>query len=396
MVLLLDPDGKRTVFRLSPGQELHTHLGYVKHEAIVGHRYGTTIQTQLGHPYVLLRPSTLDLIMHTKRTSQIMYPKDIGYTLLKMNVAPGMRVAEAGTGSGGLTLALARAVQPSGRVYSYEEREEFQLNARKNLERAGLASFVDFKVRDIRAGFDERELDALFLDVREPWLFLAQAHAALASGGFFGALVPTTNQVSEALAEMEEQGVWIEVEVCELLQRFFKPNAERFRPSDRMVAHTGYLIFARAVAERVPPVRTRRERKYLQRQVEEIEEEQEPAQPPVESEGQASEEEQGEGERVMSEPKLVVVYKASGEMQAQIVKGRLTSEGIPAIFQNEALGTLGFTVDGLGEFRILVPADREKDALAILADTAEIRPAAAEEESEEDGSLPNASPSPSY
>ncbi|MGE5139035.1 MAG: putative signal transducing protein, partial [Rudaea sp.] len=190
-------------------------------------------------------------------------------------------------------------------------------------------------------------------------------------------------------------GVWIEVEVCELLQRFFKPNAERLRPSDRMVAHTGYLIFARAVAERVAPVRTRRERKYLQRQVAGAEGEQEQSEPAPIGHEQRLEDEQVTGESEMNEPKLVVVYKAAGEMQAQIVKGRLTSEGIPAIFQNEALGTLGFTVDGLGEFRILVPADREKDALAILADTAEVRPPA-ETESEDDKSLPNASPSPSF
>ncbi|MGB8644080.1 MAG: tRNA (adenine-N1)-methyltransferase [Anaerolineae bacterium] len=265
MIFLLDPEGKRMVMKLTPGQEIHTHLGLIKHEAIVGHTYGTTVQTQLGHSYVILRPSTLDLIMHTKRTSQIMYPKDIGYVLLKMNIMPGIRVAEAGTGSGALTLALARAVQPNGRVYSYEERPEFQANAIKNLDRTGLLPHVDFKVRDIRAGFDEHDLDALFLDVREPWLFLAQAHAALASGGFFGALVPTTNQVSEVLGEMEEQATWIETEVCELLHRFYKPNAERLRPSDRMVAHTGYLIFARAVAQPMEPIRTRRERKYLQR-----------------------------------------------------------------------------------------------------------------------------------
>ncbi|MGE5141184.1 MAG: tRNA (adenine-N1)-methyltransferase [Rudaea sp.] len=266
MILLLDPEGRRMVMRLTPGQQVHTHLGFLSHDSIVGRPFGTTVRTQLDRPYILLRPSTLDLIMHTRRTSQIMYPKEIGYVLLKMNIMPGVRVAEAGTGSGALTLALARGVQPSGRVYSYEEREEFQANAIKNLERAGAASFVEFKVRDIRAGFDERDLDAVFLDVREPWLFLGQAHAALAGGGFFGALVPTTNQVSEVLEAMEQQGTWIEVEVSEMLHRFFKPNAERLRPADRMIGHTGYMIFARSAAEQVQPALTRRERRFRSRQ----------------------------------------------------------------------------------------------------------------------------------
>lgn len=69
----------------------------------------------------------------------------------------------------------------------------------------------------------------------------------------------------------------------------------------------------------------------------------------------------------MDDRKFVVVYKATGELEAQVVKGKLESEGIPAIFQNEALGTLGFTLDGLGEFKILVPADQEQAARTVLA-----------------------------
>jgi tRNA (adenine57-N1/adenine58-N1)-methyltransferase len=120
--------------------------------------------------------------------------------------------------------------------------------ARKNLERAGALDVVELKQRDIRAGFDERDADALFLDVRKPWLFLAQAHAALKGGGFFGALVPTTNQLSELLQEMDALGGWTDIEVTEILTRHYKPVAERLRPMDRMVAHTGYLLFARSVS----------------------------------------------------------------------------------------------------------------------------------------------------
>ncbi len=69
----------------------------------------------------------------------------------------------------------------------------------------------------------------------------------------------------------------------------------------------------------------------------------------------------------MTEPKFVVVYKAAGELEAQVIKSKLTSQGIPAMFQNEALGTLGFTIDGLGEFRILVPEGWEREARAAIA-----------------------------
>jgi tRNA (adenine57-N1/adenine58-N1)-methyltransferase len=265
MILLLDPEGKRIVTRLTPNQRVDSHLGFIKHETFLDYEYGSKIPTQLGEGYVMLQPSTMDLVMKVSRATQILYPKDIGYLLLRLNIHSGMRVVEAGTGSGAMTLALARMVQPGGTVYTYEERAEHQDNARKNIERAGLSEYVEFRERDIRGGFDERDADALFLDVREPWLFLAQAHAALKPGGFFGSFVPTTNQVSEMLGEFDRLMDWVEIEVTELLQRKFKVNADRLRPEDRMIGHTGFLVSARAVPQQIEPMRTKREKKYFQK-----------------------------------------------------------------------------------------------------------------------------------
>ncbi len=251
LVLLLAPDEKRYLIRLIPRQQLHTHRGFISHDAMIGQPFGAAVRTQLGDRFLLLQPSTFDLVMHVKRASQIVYPKEIGYILLRMNIIPGARVIESGTGSGGLTLALSRFVRPGGRIYTYDEREDMLELARKNLERVGALDVVELKQRDIRAGFDERNIDALFLDVREPWLFLAQAHAALKGGGFFGSLVPTANQLTDLLREMESFGGWTDVEVIEILMRAYKPVADRLRPEDRMVAHTGYLTFARAVTREV-------------------------------------------------------------------------------------------------------------------------------------------------
>jgi tRNA (adenine57-N1/adenine58-N1)-methyltransferase len=195
---------------------------------------------------LFLRPSTDDLVRYLKRTTQIVYPKDTGYILMKMCIAPGRRIVEAGTGSGGLTLVFAQAVSPTGRVYSYEVRPEMQRLARKNLEQLGLSESVEFKLRDVAEGFDERDADGLFLDLPNPWDYLAQAHAALANGGFFGSILPTTNQVSRLIGALEETNFGL-IEVEEILLRQYKAVPARLRPMDRMVAHTGYLIFARAV-----------------------------------------------------------------------------------------------------------------------------------------------------
>jgi len=246
LALLVGRDRKSFIVRLESGSQFHTHRGVVAHDDLIGTPWGMRVSTHLGYPLLLLRPSADDLVRDLKRTTQIVYPKDAGYILMKTSIAPGCHVVEAGTGSGGLTLVLAQAVSPTGRVHSYEVRPEMQQLARRNLEQLGLAEFVEFKLRDIAEGFDEQGTDALLLDLPNPWDYLTQAHAALANGAFFGCILPTTNQVSRLISALEETNFGL-IEVEELLLRPYKAVPARLRPMDRMVAHTGYLIFARAL-----------------------------------------------------------------------------------------------------------------------------------------------------
>ncbi len=244
LALLLSPDNKRFLLRLTPGEVLHTHRGVIPHDLLIGTPLGRTVHTHLGHPFLALEPSLHDLLLRLRRAGQIMYPKDIGYALLKLNAGRGKRIVEAGTGSGAMAIALAHSVCPEGRVYSYEAREDMLNLARKNIEMHGLLSSVELKLRDIGEGFDETDVDACFLDVREPWMYLEQVRAAVKPGGFFGTLVPTANQVIETLLGLQRLAFGA-VEVEETLLRPYKPVPGRLRPEDRMVAHTGYLIFAR-------------------------------------------------------------------------------------------------------------------------------------------------------
>lgn len=248
LALLLSADRKSFLVRLAPGEVLHTHRGMIPHDALIGTSLGRTVHTHLGHAFLALEPSLHDLLLRLRRASQIMYPKEIGYVLLKLNVGRGRRVVEAGTGSGALAIALAHAVCPDGRVYSYEVREDMLNLARKNLESLSLLPYVELKQRDVALGFDETDVDACFLDLREPWHYLEQVRRAVKPGGFFGALVPTANQVIETLRGLQGLSFGA-IEVEELLLRPYKPVPGRLRPVDRIVGHTGYLIFARTPTE---------------------------------------------------------------------------------------------------------------------------------------------------
>ncbi len=237
---------KHFIIKLVTGAEFQTHRGVIQHDQIIGLKWGSKIRSHNNSPFIILQPSLADLLRQIKRNTQIIYPKDIGYILVRLGIGPGTKVLEAGTGSGALTTAMAFAVGREGRVFTYDVREEMMNMAKKNLEKVDLQDRVEFKLHDIREGFFETDMDAAFLDVQNPYDFMHQIRAALKPGGFFGTILPTTNQVIRLLEALRQEKFAF-VDVCEIMMRFYKAESDHFRPTDRMVAHTGYLIFARPV-----------------------------------------------------------------------------------------------------------------------------------------------------
>jgi tRNA (adenine57-N1/adenine58-N1)-methyltransferase len=154
---------------------------------------------------------------------------------------------------------------PSGHVYSYETRPDAFELARRNLNDLGLLPYVTLYNQDISSGFHETGADACFLDLREPWFFLEHAWNALKGSGCFGALLPTTNQVSELLTTLEKLPFG-DINVEEILIRPWKPVPARLRPEDRMIAHSSFLVFARKLAagdESLSWVPEKKRRAYL-------------------------------------------------------------------------------------------------------------------------------------
>lgn len=249
---------KSFIVTLVPGADIHTHRGILKHDDLIGLPWGTQVFSHLGSPFFLLQPALADLLIDLPRNTQILYPKDIGFILVTMGIGSGQHVLEAGTGSGSMTIALAYAVGPQGKVTSYEQRPEMQKLARRNLDRVGLMDRVEFKLGDIADGFGETNVDAFFLDVVNPYDYISQVRAALKPGGFFCSIIPTFNQVEILLRSLRRYRFAF-IEVCEILLRYYKPEPSRLRPTDRMVAHTGYLIFGR----RIEPSQDERARELL-------------------------------------------------------------------------------------------------------------------------------------
>lgn len=247
LVLLWFEDEVSYLIEVTRGKRISIHRGRpLEVEAWIGQEFGSKIVCEHAPAY-LLKPTPEDLMMKASRESGVIYPKDAGLLLLKAGIGPGKKVLEIGTGSGHLTLILAQAVGPSGKIFSYDLREDFLELARKNLKRAKLLEGVSLEKREPGAPLSEANFDAAVLDIPTPWEELETVKAALAGGGSLVSLNPTYNQI-EQMAEALRRSGFIRIEACEILLRPILARGGKTRPVQRMVSHTEFLVFATKVA----------------------------------------------------------------------------------------------------------------------------------------------------
>ncbi|MER1996141.1 MAG: tRNA (adenine-N1)-methyltransferase [Arthrobacter sp.] len=254
-VQLTDEKGRRNTITLTEGGAFHTHRGYLPHEAVIGVSEGTIVTNTTGHQYQVLRPLLSDFVLSMPRGAAVVYPKDAGQIVTMADIYPGARVVEAGVGSGALSISLLRAVGDNGSLHSYERREEFADIARGNVETffggphpawdITLGDFQDEVVRTQEPG----SVDRVVLDMLAPWECTDAVATVLAPGGVWISYVATVTQLSRTAEAIRADGRFTEPEGWESMVRGWHLEGLAVRPDHRMVAHTGFLLSARRLAE---------------------------------------------------------------------------------------------------------------------------------------------------
>ena len=263
-VQLTDPKGRLHTVILEPGKLFHTHRGAIAHDDLIGAPEGSVVHSTANTGYLAFRPLLADFVLSMPRGAQVIYPKDAAQIVGFGDIGPGMRVLEAGAGSGALSCSLLRAVGERGSLTSYERREDFADVARANVGAffGEVPANWSLRLGDLDQHPGGEAVDRVVLDMLEPWAVLPTVAAALRPGGVLVGYVATTTQLSTYVEALRAQGVWTEPHAWETLLRPWHAVGLAVRPEHRMVAHTAFLVTARRLAEGVvAPLRQRRAQK---------------------------------------------------------------------------------------------------------------------------------------
>ena len=253
-VHLVDKKGRQYALTLKAGDIYHFSGETIAHDELIGKPDGSIVTLSKGKRFLALRPTFGEYVLKMPRGAQVLYPKDLSLIPMWADVYPGARVFEAGTGSGALTMALLRAVGPTGLVVTYEARDDFARTALTNIERyMGPVSTLMPMRKNAYEGIDlledGRPFDRLVLDLPEPWQVVPHAAKVLRSGGIYLSFVPTIPQVMQTVDALERTSVFGMIETFETLLRTWSIQGRSVRPDHRMVAHSGFLTVARKVQE---------------------------------------------------------------------------------------------------------------------------------------------------
>ncbi len=249
-VMLIDAKDRRYLVTLRPDAAFHTHAGIVQHNDVIGAVEGSLIPSNTERNFLVLRPTLADVVLKMPRGAQVIYPKDLGAILIQADISPGLKVLEAGVGSGALSMTLLRA---GAAVTAYEIREDFAQHAQTNVHGLlGPDLPYDVHIRDVTLGIEGSDFDRVLLDMPEPWAVVEHAARALRPGGILLAYLPTINQ-TQLLRETLNRYPFGLAETVEILRRTWHIDGRSVRPDHRMVAHTGFLTSARLLVRGETP-----------------------------------------------------------------------------------------------------------------------------------------------
>ncbi|KZX12628.1 tRNA (adenine-N1)-methyltransferase [Methanobrevibacter filiformis] len=241
MKIIIDERGKKYI--VNGESDFHSDLGILKKDSIKNASIGDTLTTHLDKEFKVIKANVNDFIDLMTRRCSILIQKDIGVVISHTGIGYGSRIVDAGTGAGAIALNFGNIIGDTGKVYTYEIREDFAKIATENIANFGLNN-IEVKNKDIKEGIDEKELDLIFLDLPQPYDIFENCYTALNLGGWIAIYAPYIDQIQTSYRIAKKIG-FTSISIIETLEREIEVRNQGTRPKTRMVGHSGYLLFAR-------------------------------------------------------------------------------------------------------------------------------------------------------
>ena len=239
--ILITKKGK-TFFVKDDSKDMHTQYGFIRAKELSS-KTGTHVKTNKDVEMSVLDPCFLDKLKKIKRGAQIIPLKDIGSIIAETSLDRNSTVVDAGAGSGYMALFFSNIVK---KVTTYDIREDHLDTAKKNIEFMGMKNTTP-KLKDIRVGIDEKEVDLVNLDLPEPWECIDSAYKALKLGGFIVSYSPTIPQTMDFVQALKQNGNFLIRKTIEIIEREWEISGRKVRPMSQSIGHSGFLTFARKI-----------------------------------------------------------------------------------------------------------------------------------------------------
>jgi tRNA (adenine57-N1/adenine58-N1)-methyltransferase catalytic subunit len=239
-MLLINTAGKKYIIN-DPSKSFHCTDGMFTSDDLSKAKPGDTVKTNTGKAYHVIDKSFIDEYKKIKRGPQVIPRKDIGLIITECGLNKGSVIIESGAGSGATGSFLAKMCK---KVYSYEIREDFAKTVKGNILKLGLKNYKLY-IADAKDGFKEKDVDAVILDLPDPWELIQVAKKSLKIGGFLVSYSPTIPQTMDFVQGLDSS--FMHFKTSEIIERKWEVKLRKVRPMSQSIGHSGFLSFARRI-----------------------------------------------------------------------------------------------------------------------------------------------------
>jgi tRNA (adenine57-N1/adenine58-N1)-methyltransferase len=182
----------------------------------IGKPYGCKIRSRNNQGYgfvYLLKPTPELWARSLKHRTQIVHELDASMIVFYLNLRPNMVVVESGTGSGALSTNILRTIAPAGKLHTYEFNGMRAETAAKEFAKNRVGQLVEVTHKDVcgkhgSGGFDrpQASVDAIILDLPEPWLAVPHCAHVLKPNSRFASYSPCVEQSQKTIEVLKTLG----------------------------------------------------------------------------------------------------------------------------------------------------------------------------------------------